>query len=58
MVKKKKQDEKDRLAAAGKKKAERIAKAKKAIQDKEDAKRIKLEKKNKGKKRFGLKGVL
>ena len=58
LVKKKKQDEKDRLAAAGKKKAERIAKAKKAIQDKEDAKRIKLEKKNKGKKRFGLKGVL
>jgi Ca2+-binding EF-hand superfamily protein len=58
LVKKKKQDEKDRWAAAGKKKAERIAKAKKAIQDKEDAKRIKLEKKNKGKKRFGLKGVL
>ena len=58
LVKKKKQDEKDRLAAAGKKKEDKIAKAKAAIQAKEDAKRVKLEKKNKGKKRFSLKGVL
>jgi hypothetical protein len=58
LVKKKKTDRKAELAAASKKKAEKIAKAKAAIQAKEDAKRAKLEKKNKGKKRFGLKGVI
>ena len=57
LVKKKKADEKARLEAAGRKKAEKIRKAREVIEAKAEEKRAKLAAKS-GKRRFGTKGVI